>query len=106
VSYLEHQHGRVFSTYLWNDYLDFVGIKVFVDGRTELYTSTPVLTQYLDVNDLSVRPDPVLRSYHVDYVLWPTRSALSLYLAEDRNWQVVWRSSRAEVFHYIGPRTT
>ncbi|HVC71452.1 MAG TPA: hypothetical protein VNC61_14445 [Acidimicrobiales bacterium] len=105
VTFLEHQHGRVFSTYLWNDYLDYVGIKVFVDGRTELYTSTPILERYLDVNDLTAKPDPILRHYQVDYVLWPTKSALSLYLSEDRNWRVVWRSSQAVVLHYIGPRT-
>ncbi|HEY7947294.1 MAG TPA: hypothetical protein VID75_06440 [Acidimicrobiales bacterium] len=105
VRYLEHQHGRVFSTYLWNDYLDYAGIRVFVDGRTELYTSTPVLQQYLAVNDLTTDPDRVLRAYHVNYVLWPTKSALSLYLSEDDNWRVVWRSSQALVLRYVGPRT-
>ena len=102
VRYLEHQPGRVFSTYLWNDYLDYVGIRVFVDGRTELYTSTPVLRQYLEVNDLTTNPDPILRAYGVAYVLWPTKSALSLYLAEDRNWRVVWRSHQVLIFHYVG----
>jgi hypothetical protein len=105
VQYLEHQHGRVFSTYLWNDYLDYVGIRVFVDGRTELYTSTPVLKQYLEVDELTTNPDPILRDYRVEYVLWPTKSALSLYLVEDRNWRVVWRSSQAVVLHYVGPQT-
>lgn len=41
VDYLEAHPGRVFSTYLWNDYLDWRGIPVFVDGRTALYTATP-----------------------------------------------------------------
>jgi hypothetical protein len=103
VTYLKHHHGRVFSTYLWNDYLDYEGIRVFVDGRTELYTDTPVLRQYLAVNDLTTNPDSVLRQYRVNYVLWPTKSALSLYLKEDRKWRVVWHSSQATVLHYIGP---
>ena len=103
VRYLEHRDGRVFSTYLWNDYLDYVGIPVFVDGRTELFTSGPVLRQYLAVEDLTTPPDPVLRSHHVAYVLWPTHSALSLYLGENDSWRVVWRSSLATVFRYTGP---
>ena len=105
VRYLEHHRGRVFSTYLWNDYLDNVGIPEFVDGRTELYTSGPVLRQYLAVDDLTAKPDPILRSYHVEYVLWPTDSALSFYLQQDPRWRVVWRSDDATVFRYAGPGT-
>jgi len=105
VHYLEHRPGRVFSTYLWNDYLDYVGIPEFVDGRTELYTSGPVLRQYLAVDNLTSAPDPILRSYHVEYVLWPTDSALSFYLREDTDWRVVWRSTQATVFRYVGSGT-
>jgi hypothetical protein len=103
VRYLEHRPGRVFSTYLWNDYLDYVGIPVFVDGRTELYTSGPVLRQYLEVNDLSADPDAILRAYDVRYVLWPTDSALTFYLQKDSGWRVVWRSSQATVFRSTAP---
>ena len=70
VAYLEHHPGRIFSTYLWNDYLDWVGRPVFVDGRTELYTDNGVLSQYLEVADLTTDPDPVLRAHDVEYVLW------------------------------------
>ncbi|MGH9018038.1 MAG: hypothetical protein ACRDY1_09870 [Acidimicrobiales bacterium] len=103
VRYLEDHHGRVFSTYLWNDYLDYVGIPVFVDGRTELYTSGPVLRQYLAVDGLTSKPDPILHSYDVTYVLWPTSSALSFYLQRDPGWHVVWHSKQATVFHHTGP---
>jgi hypothetical protein len=105
VAYVEHRPGRVFSTYLWNDYLDWVGIPVFVDGRTELYTHTTVLRQYLAVDELTTDPDPILRSYDVTYVLWPTHSALSLYLEHDPDWRVAWRSSSAVVLEYTGPGT-
>ena len=84
VAYLEHHPGRVFSTYLWNDYLDWVGRPVFVDGRTELYTGDGVLATYLAVDELDDRPRPVLHSYHVRYVLWPPGQALSVYLGHDR----------------------
>ena len=98
VAYLDHHPGRVFSTYLWNDYLDWVGRPVFVDGRTELYTGNGVLASYLGVDELTQDPDPVLAARHVAYVLWPTSSALSVYLEHDPHWKVVWRSSSAVVF--------
>jgi hypothetical protein len=102
VAYLEHHPGRVFSTYVWNDYLDWVGRPVFVDGRTELFTGDGVLAKYLALDDLSTDPDPVLHSYHVRYVLWPPGQALSVYLGQDRHWRVVWRSPTALVFRATG----
>jgi hypothetical protein len=103
VGYLEHHPGRVFSTYLWNDYLDLKGIPVFIDGRTELYTGTPVFGQYLELQDLTADPDPILESYHVRYVLWPPDTPLSQYLSHDPLWRVVRRSDRSVVYRYAGP---
>jgi len=102
VAYLEHRPGRVLSTYLWNDYLIGQGIPVFIDGRTELYTGTPIFDQYLALDELTADPDPVLRAHRVRYVLWPTRSPLSIDLAHDQHWRVVWRSKDAEVFASAG----
>jgi hypothetical protein len=101
VAYLEHHPGRIFSTYLWNDYLDFKGRRVFVDGRTELYTDNGVLQRYLALDHLTTEPDPVLRSYRVEYVMWPARDPLSVFLAHDPGWTTVWRSRTAVVFHRV-----
>ena len=105
VAYLQHRPGRIFSTYLWNDYLDWVGRPVFVDGRTELYTDNGVLTQYLEVADLTTDPDPVLASHHVEYVLWQPGTPLALFLAHDPHWREVWQSSQAVVFRVTGAQT-
>jgi hypothetical protein len=105
VSYLEHHQGRIFSTYLWNDYLDWVGRPVFVDGRTELYTDNGVLSQYLAISGLTTDPDPLLRSHHVEYVLWQPGTPLALYLGHDANWRTVWHSKTAVVLRYVGAQT-
>lgn len=107
VRYLEAHPGRVFSTYLWNDYLDWTRIPVFVDGRTELYTShprqDPILDQYLQVRDLTVAPDSVLRPWRVAYVLWPAGAPLARYLAHDPSWRVVRRSERSVILRSHWP---
>jgi hypothetical protein len=106
VAYLGHHPGRIFSTYLWNDYLDWVGRPVFVDGRTEIYTDNGVLSQYLAIDNLTTDPDPLLRSHGVDYVLWPRGTALVQYLEHDARWRVVWSSSQAVVLQYVAPAQT
>ena len=102
VAYLRHHPGRVFSTYLWNDYLDWEGVPVFIDGRTELYTGTPVFGRYLAVSEVSVDPDPVLESYGVRYVLWQPATALAEHLSHDPHWIVVHRSATSVVFRFTG----
>jgi len=106
VDYLQQHRGRIFSTYLWNDYLDWVGRQVFVDGRTELYTNNGVLSTYLDIANLTTDPDPVLRSYDVKYVLWQPYTPLALYLQNDpQHWRQVWSSSESVVFEAVGAQT-
>ena len=46
TNFLEHQSGRVFTTYWWGDYLIYRHIPVFVDGRTDLYFGTDILQTY------------------------------------------------------------
>ena len=103
VAYLQHHRGRIFSTYLWNDYLDWVGRPVFVDGRTELYTDNGVLSQYLEVADLTTDPDPVLRvaprGVRAVAAGHPTGAVPR---STTRIGSEVWRSSQAVVFRYAG----
>lgn len=102
VGYLQRHPGRVFSTYLWNDYLDWKGIPVFIDGRTELYTGTPVFDEYLALDELTADPDTILHRYGVRYVLWEPGSALAVYLAHDPRWQVVRRTKLSVVYRAVG----
>ncbi len=105
VAYLDGHPGRIFSTYLWNDYLDWVGRPVFVDGRTELYTGNGVLSQYLEIANLTTDPDPLLRAHDVRYVLWQPDTPLALFLAHDAHWHEVWHSGQAVVFRAAGAQT-
>jgi hypothetical protein len=102
VSSIAHQPGRVFSTYLWNDYLDWKGVPVFIDGRTELYTGTPVFDQYLALDNVTSDPDSILGRYHVQWVLWQPRTALAVYLSHDPQWRLVRRSSLSVLFEHTG----
>ena len=47
TNFLQHQSGRVFTTYWWGDYLIYRHIPVFVDGRTDLYFGTNILANLL-----------------------------------------------------------
>ena len=104
VAYLQHHPGRIFSTYLWNDYLDWVGRPVFVDGRTELYTDNGVLSQYLAIADLTTDPDPMLAPHDVEYVLWqPGTPAGAIPRPRPPLARRCGTRAQAVVFRYRGP---
>jgi len=102
AAYLKHRPGRVFATYWWSDYLTYVGIPVFVDGRTDLYFGTGILETYGNVSSLTVDPDPTFRRFDVRYVLWNRSSALDVFLSHDPRWKAVLRSGPAVVYEHVG----
>ena len=98
---LSSHPGRIFTEYTWGDYSIARHRATFVDGRTDLFEG-PVLTEFFDITNLTINPDPLLRSYDVDYVVWAPRTALSEFLSHDPHWRVVDRTDVAWVFARTG----
>ncbi len=101
--FLEHQKGRVFTTYWWSDYLIYRHIPVFVDGRTDLYFGTDILSTYENVSQLTVDPDNVFRQWDVRWVMWQKGASVSVFLTHDHQWQVAYQAGDAIVFRHVGP---
>ncbi len=96
-NYLSSHPGRIFTEYAWGDYSIARHRATFADGRTDLFEGR-VLTEFLDVTNVTTNPDPVLSASHVSYVVWAPGSPLAVYLAHDARWHVVDRTSVALVF--------
>ncbi|HZU73365.1 MAG TPA: hypothetical protein VE990_11410 [Acidimicrobiales bacterium] len=103
TAYLQQHPGRVFSSYWYNDYLIHAGIPVFVDGRTDLYFGTPVLSEYEKLASVSQDPDILLNRWKVQYVLWTKGSALSVFLSHDHAWRQVFQAGSSVVFQRVQP---
>lgn len=102
VAWLKTHPGRVFTRYRWGDYCIWAHVPVFIDGRTDLYTGTGVLAQYLAIKGLTENPTVVFRDYRVRYVLWPPHTALATYLAHDSAWTLVYDAPNALIFEHHG----
>lgn len=102
TDYLLRHDGRVFTTYWWGDYLDYRGLQVFVDGRTDIYSGTPVLATYMKVARLEVDPDSFFARWNITWVMWQKGAALTTYLANDARWSEVFAAGGAAVFEHRG----
>lgn len=102
--YLRQHPGRVFNAYHWGGFLIWRHIPVFVDGRTDLYLSSPILQDYLAVKQLTVNPETVFARYHIRYVLWPPGTPLSMYLLHSQYWRLVQQTPVSLLFKWTGPK--
>jgi hypothetical protein len=101
VAYLKAHpvQGHMFNNFIWGGYLLhelWPTQRVFIDGQTDFYGEA--LTQeYLDVAD--VKPDwrDVLDRYDVQWIIYPSDSALEQVLIASGNWDTVYRDSVAVV---------
>jgi hypothetical protein len=93
ISYLESHplRGSVINYYLWGGYINWKDpkIKVFVDGRADIFDYSGVFTEYLDLLTLE-HPDKVLDKYGARYVLFPPGEPLTYLMEHDSNWKIVY----------------
>jgi hypothetical protein len=90
----------VFTTDIWGGYLIYrlyPDVKVFVDGRADLYGSK-FDKKYVDVLSGKWNWEKTLDSYHVHTVLLPVQESLASTLKESRRWRPIYDDGVAIVF--------
>lgn len=89
--------GPTLNYYLWGGYINWRDrdLKVFVDGRGDIFDYSGVLKDYLDL--ISVKDvDALLGKYKIQYVLFPHGEPLTYVLEHDQKWKEVY-SDRVSV---------
>jgi hypothetical protein len=93
ISYLEAHppSGPIVNYYLWGGYMNWKdpNLKVFVDGRADIFDYTGVLKDYLAL--LGVQdPEPLLDKYKARYVLFPHHEPFTYVLEHDPKWRTIY----------------
>ncbi len=104
LSYLSQPGLRIFTHDEWGDYLIYnlspKGVKVFVDGRLDMYGSK-FDEAYIDVLQVKYKWQSTLDKYGVNTVLMPVDEALTGALKESSRWRVVYDDTRAIIFRRV-----
>ncbi len=99
ISYLQAHppSGAIVNYYLWGGYLNWKdpNLRVFVDGRADIFEYTGVLQDYLSLLQLE-GPDAILDKYKARYVLFPHHEPFTYLLEHDPRWKTVY-SDRVSV---------
>lgn len=83
--------GPTVNYYLWGGYINWKdpNLKVFVDGRADIFDYSGVFTDYLALLSLD-HPDAVLDKYKTQYVLFPHGEPFTYLMEHDSNWKTVY----------------
>lgn len=91
------QNLRGLNAYDWGGYLIWRGIKVFIDGRADLYQDS-ILKDYRAITDIAPRWDDFLKNYKIDYVLFRKEAPLSNILTKRDDWAIAYESPKVVLF--------
>jgi hypothetical protein len=98
ISYLQAHpaSGPMLNYYLWGGYINWKepSLKVFVDGRADIFDYSGVFTDYLNLLGLQ-QPDAILDKYKIQYVLFPHGEPLTYFLEHSPRWKTVFSDANS-----------
>ncbi|MCB8944739.1 MAG: hypothetical protein H6658_13400 [Ardenticatenaceae bacterium] len=100
VDYLEESglaEMRGYNSYNWGGYLIWRGVRVFVDGRADVY-GDDFLFYYRRTFELRENWQEPLDDFAVDYVLMERDSPLAIMLLNHEGWQEAYADDLARIF--------
>lgn len=93
ISYLEAHppDGPMVNYYLWGGYINWKDphLKVFIDGRADIFDYSGVLQDYLALLSLE-QPEPILDKYKARYLLLPHGEPFTFFMEHDPDWKTVY----------------
>ena len=97
------ENMKLWNDFSWGGYLEFNGIKVFVDSRTGMYTEQEnkdctVLKDWYNVNDQKVDYNSILKKYSITHIMIPSYNELNDSLEKDDNYNLIYHDSVAVIY--------
>lgn len=92
--------GNMFNNDEFGDYIIYAAwpeYRVFFDGRSDMY-GTAILKEYFKIDGIKQGWEDVLEKYNMTWVIYNTKSPLSRYLLERRDWKLIYSDKVASIF--------
>jgi len=95
--------GPIVNYYLWGGYLNWKDpqLKVFVDGRADIFEYSGVFQDYLSSLMLDA-PERILDKYKARYILFPHQEPFTYFMEHDPKWKTVYSDQLSVLLERIG----
>jgi hypothetical protein len=94
-------HGHTLCAFAWADYLiwhDAPNSNIFIESLFEAYYPEKVQDDYLAFEEGSPRAAEVLNAYPHDFILFPTQSPPTRFMATRGTWKLIYRDPASSLF--------
>lgn len=91
---------RILNYYTWGGYLIYKDVPVFVDGRADLYSGN-IYPDYIDIDLIHENFKDLLNKYDFDMIMYPKNRRLDLYLADSKNYQLIYSDETTDIYKKI-----
>lgn len=87
---LDYENMRIYDHFNFGSYLEFKGIKTFIDSRCEVYckefNNVDILEDWLNVINCTKHYDEIFEKYNIDYAIVYNTEKINTYLSKDENY--------------------
>lgn len=102
---IELENMRIYNGFNYGSYLEFKGIKSFIDSRSGLFSKefndTNILEDYYNVSVGLENYKKLFEKYDITHALVPYESIEDNYLKDDENWKIIYSGNCFELFEKI-----
>ena len=92
--FIDKDNMRIYNTFNYGSYIEYKGIKAFIDSRSgmfsEEFNDTTVLEDFNNINGGVKHYRDVFNKYDINYVLINNGNLISVYIADDEEWNMIY----------------
>ena len=102
---LDVESMRIYNEFNYGSFLEYKGIPVFIDSRSEMYTEqyndTTVFQDYIDIEDGRKNYMEVFDKYNITHVLIPSDDIVAKYIFNDSNYKLIYEDSNFVLYERV-----
>ena len=99
---LDYQNMRIYDHFNFGSYLEFKGIKTFIDSRCEVYcrefNNVDILEDWYNVVNGQMHYDDLFDKYDIDYAIVYNTERINTYLNKDENYNKLYEDDYFSIY--------
>ena len=99
---LDYQNMRIYDHFNFGSYLEFKGIKTFIDSRCEVYcrefNNVDILEDWYNVVNGEMHYDDLFDKYDIDYAIVYNTERINTYLNKDENYNKLYEDDYFSIY--------
>ena len=105
-NFLDKENMRIYNTFNYGSYMEFKGIKAFIDSRSGMYTeefnkNTTVLKDFVSITSNYEHYQKVFDKYDINYVLINNTDIVNIYIVDNKSWEKIYQDDNFSIYERI-----